>query len=1073
MRFKIKKHLHIIIFLLFVHLLFAQTNFSPQILLNVEKQNNTKHLFYAFENATITLNEITETNQWQQIWQYSFLTNKNIELISACLGDISGNGEKELVVVTYSFGLHSEIYIFFTDNNIPRGTPTIYELPNLQKGTKPTQAKLAAWDQDKDQEIILSVSSPERKILVLDYSINELKTVENIAQEFMLNTYGPTQIIIQDINKDNRDDVVVLNNSNQPAIHTIISNQSSFDTPININEKLLSFQLVPQNKNYQEIGINQSGQIFFVLENKPIKNINKFDKIIGANEQNIFFLTQDNKIVQTTINANQDLNILQSQPSPLQYNNITQHISNLQNTHILLSSKKEKKAAIINMQNPFIVRSLDFIKNQPIVQTEPKTLLQEEGPAIENQRIVTHDTLYVNANDTLEIPINTEFNIHSVETIDRPEGILLEPKQLKFIWKTSPSQIGKHILKYNITYNIDTKLETSLTTNEQLALNSIVEQTQEQHQHIIWVNDKPKIYFETHSDTIRPPKTIMVDYTIVDEIFKQKPTLKLLGFKQPAVQIIDNQVYWELTKNNAGDNKLYFSTHDGMSADTSSIEIYVDTTSQTIVYDNKLIATEGKEFIYKLPTTQPNQTYNIIQGPSNLRISKDGQIHWIPIMTQLDHNEIIIETLTDKSRETHTLHIYVNFNPLISYRPAINEHIVQGEQFLHRLESFDANINPQLEWTSEIILKNDTLKNIVNNGNLEITTRELLDNQPYTVYLKDPYAQDEFNGNLYINDIPKIISQPSDYLLLGDTLRYNVVAIDENLEKPFFPTEPNQLKYLLIEFPSGAKINKTGEIFWIPSAQQTGQNNFNVQVSDSLSTTQQIFSIFVNDIPNIISQDSLSIQIGDTLLHSFGVKDLNNNDDLIYNIKTTITELLFNGKEGKITWVPTIDEIGLHTLEISVSDGFNLSEDTQKLKIFVYDLPQLLNPPPQEAFINIPYIYSPKGQDMFLDSLYNVDIFTNIVALDSSWTGKHNKQTNHLNWIPKTTENKQQTLTVSITDKYGHTAQNKFNVTLLQSPCEQQDSLHCTETDTIYIEKPGEKEKKYWRPKTFSPFTNE
>ena len=42
---------------------------------------------------------------------------------------------------------------------------------------------------------------------------------------------------------------------------------------------------------------------------------------------------------------------------------------------------------------------------------------------------------------------------------------------------------------------------------------------------------------------------------------------------------------------------------------------------------------------------------------------------------------------------------------------------------------------------------------------------------------------------------------------------------------------------------------------------------------------------------------------------------------------------MFSGREGKLTWVPQKEDLGLHTLEISVSDGFSLSTDTQKLKI--------------------------------------------------------------------------------------------------------------------------------------------
>ena len=96
------------------------------------------------------------------------------------------------------------------------------------------------------------------------------------------------------------------------------------------------------------------------------------------------------------------------------------------------------------------------------------------------------------------------------------------------------------------------------------------------------------------------------------------------------------------------------------------------------------------------------------------------------------------------------------------------------------------------------------------------------------------------------------------------------------------------------------------------------------------------FNLIVNDVPSITSVDSVSIELGDTLRHVFNVKDLNSDGGLSYNIKTSIEEILFNTKRGQLTWIPNRTDLGLHTLEISVSDEFSQNGDMQKLKIFVY-----------------------------------------------------------------------------------------------------------------------------------------
>ena len=115
--------------------------------------------------------------------------------------------------------------------------------------------------------------------------------------------------------------------------------------------------------------------------------------------------------------------------------------------------------------------------------------------------------------------------------------------------------------------------------------------------------------------------------------------------------------------------------------------------------------------------------------------------------------------------------------------------------------------------------------------------------------------------------------------------------------------------------------------------------------------------VFVNDKPSITSIDSLSIELGDTLKHLFFVEDLNQNSEISYNIKTTLDEILFSRKTGSLTWIPSQSDIGLHNLEIGVSDGFNQSTDTQKLKIYVYKRPELLNSPKPEALVNEEFFY--------------------------------------------------------------------------------------------------------------------
>ena len=80
---------------------------------------------------------------------------------------------------------------------------------------------------------------------------------------------------------------------------------------------------------------------------------------------------------------------------------------------------------------------------------------------------------------------------------------------------------------------------------------------------------------------------------------------------------------------------------------------------------------------------------------------------------------------------------------------------------------------------------------------------------------------------------------------------------------------------------------------------------------------------------------------------------------------------MFNTKRGQLTWIPNRTDIGLHTLEISVSDEFSQNGDMQKLKIFVYERPKMINTPIPEAYVNMQYIFYPQSIGKERDSLSN------------------------------------------------------------------------------------------------------
>ena len=177
---------------------YAQEFVKPTLLL----KNIEGYQFYSFENNTLSLYNINQNSEYFKIWEYKFLNHKDAELISILHGDIKGGPSKEIIITLHSFGSKGELYIFSIKDTIPQGAPEILQLPTTKKGTRPTQARLINWEQQKKQEILLMCSSPERELLVLDYYNNNLSIITRLASDFLSSTYGPIKLFTTYQNKD-------------------------------------------------------------------------------------------------------------------------------------------------------------------------------------------------------------------------------------------------------------------------------------------------------------------------------------------------------------------------------------------------------------------------------------------------------------------------------------------------------------------------------------------------------------------------------------------------------------------------------------------------------------------------------------------------------------------------------------------------------------------------------------------------------------------------------------------------------------------------------------------------------
>ena len=1070
---KIKKYNKIFI-LLFLGLLQANNQKNIELLLLNKNISNRTHHIYTQTKGAIQMFTVSDKNQFVKIWEYWFIEGEETEVVKMLADDITGNGQNELVVLVNNFNTGSKIYVFSMIKNEPTGLPEIYELSSLEKGSIPGFMKALKWDGDKDKEIAISFSSPSRQIVVFDYISNSLQPVQKVGEELLSNTYGPVEFLFADVDNNKQEDFLIYSNNDflQHSIH--FSDGEEEKVEINpITTTLKQFMFFKKDNIINEIAINQKQQLYNIKENKPIFLKDKF-LVFDAHKlkKNKLLLYDGNQTIQTAqLNGSQiesleiltleitapfSLNVSQNKKEAIAYNAennefVLIDLNNLENKTITEKNKKTEEAQ--NKKNEEVVeRKTEEPKT--IEQNETVDVLPAETKPEEEKQEIAQDTLYVNQNEKISIPLKTISGLlfKDLKTKKKPTELKLNQEKLSFEWTPTEKEINQYELQYQITYQTPPKI-IEKTVDNQLEVSTTAETQINNFETVLFVNAKPQIKFENKQDTVLVNHFFETKYEIVDKNKKDKHTLKALNTTTHPLIFDENKITWQTDPKEAGLNVFQIEVSDQRSSQIFDLEIFVDTTKKEFQYNNRVVTEVNKELIYNIPYKDGDQ-FNLIDAPENLRINRKGRVNWIPIMTQIDNNNIHIEIVNEGNKKNYFLQIYVNVPPVISYRPMEREHIYLEDSFEFGCQSFDMNQEANINWNVQT--KENQNMAISNEGKITFQDSLAIDNIDYLVELSDGISQTDFSGVLYINSLPKIISKPQDYVELGDTLKYTVEVEDLNNEAPFSSNKKNKIFFNMTKSPSSATLDSTGNLFWVPQETEIGLNKFVVEVFDSLDYDKQVFEVFVNDQPSFVSSDSLSIELGDTLKHLFSVQDLNKNSELVYSIKTSLDEITFSKKTGILTWIPTIDDLGTHQLEISVSDGFNEnSGDSQKLKIFVYKNPEFLNTPNLEAFVNTEYKYSPSVIDLFGNEIFgnNIQYF----SPDSLNTAQFNEETNELIWVPGIKEEGKHKLIFDIQDDYQNSVVKEFNVKVLLSPCEPGaeiiDTVFQTQLDSIIIEK--------------------
>ncbi|MFP4546814.1 MAG: putative Ig domain-containing protein [Fidelibacterota bacterium] len=491
-------------------------------------------------------------------------------------------------------------------------------------------------------------------------------------------------------------------------------------------------------------------------------------------------------------------------------------------------------------------------------------------------------------------------------TIEAPEGFRFNLNNRTFTWTPDFSQLGPHTVKARFYWDdVEIKKEFTIFVNDPITItNKLPEKSIIQFGEILTYQLRIKD---------RNP-TSFVKYTLHD---------------YPAGATISNygRITWKPNHNQADWHDFKVSVTDGYSSDELTFSIFVNHPVQLPQQITKTI-TPGEKLNHKIKNFDQNSGFYLNQYETIPKIqnwqlsgiyetvilSRDAKQQLPNIIDGLNKSEDILTT------EKFTLkEVAYEQNKLILFYTYSEDN---QPDFSTVLNHFFRYINlPVPNHTSFIEpgFYQYTMKQGPDNAH--ITKDGIIKWQPghqdlgthkiaYTV--SDGYYSDESALLVFVNDPPKIVSQPKNYANLNSQYTYQLKVADENAGE--------EIDYKLIEAPQNTDIDSQGLVTWtINKEHSQPENHFKIMVTDQKDTTYQEFMVRINQKPVVESPEQLITKINRYFEYQIQASDPENGplEFKPVNIPATAN---FDYEKGLLFWKPGKEDLGTHQITIKVTD---------------------------------------------------------------------------------------------------------------------------------------------------------
>ncbi|NQU27362.1 MAG: hypothetical protein HQ528_03650 [Candidatus Marinimicrobia bacterium] len=494
----------------------------------------------------------------------------------------------------------------------------------------------------------------------------------------------------------------------------------------------------------------------------------------------------------------------------------------------------------------------------------------------------------------------------------------------------------------------------------------------------------------------------------------------------------------------------FFVTH-GVARDTQKAVIFVNhppiiESAPTGIITVRLGETYDAQILARDPNSGDQLQYSALLLPEGMRMDPyNGRLLWEPTEADVDFSHLLVAVSDGRETRMVEAEFFVNAPLTIISLPPMQAEV--GLPYQYKLKTADLNKGNLLTFDkltmvddiSKVRIYGVKIADDIYKANIRRYIGDW-DNAPAVYAGSTDAREDNSVSRLNLKKYVHSIFYESDQLIvILQTIDQRTVSIKDVLWEFFqgskgkpprvsverIPTN----RYSLLEFPDGMEVDElTGTIHWIPALEQIDVQRIRVLVSDGYLRDEQVFDIYVNQPPLIVSKPGGTALVSELFKYQIIAEDKNSDAELKYSLLKAPTGMQMS-RSGRVVWKPKPSQINNHKFTVQVSDGYK--EDSQNNSVYVNINPTVLSTPKPVALTGYEYRYKMMVEDLNKDRI-------SFRPLRLPKYAKFNPKTGLLVWKPRSGQKGPNDVIIMVTDERGAATSHEFQIHVFEDPSDRQ-----------------------------------